>query len=201
MDWETLYGPHRHCRDDGKPCAQGYGVKNGPSRGQPRAWGQACAGRVVLRDGPASDGLEAEPALFETALRATARSVPVDKDTVWAWRHRVACHGRSVLRYGWPARHVSACQRAALWRGVPSKAAHLPGAQRYGDTSGDAWVWSALAPVGRLGRACVIGHRAQAGADGRRTRVAHGTDDFMPLGTSEPWPAYRHAWLPTYGAW
>src|SRR6266702_1383639 len=38
MDWETLYCPHRHCRGYGKPFSQGYLVKNGTSRGQPRAW-------------------------------------------------------------------------------------------------------------------------------------------------------------------
>jgi hypothetical protein len=84
IDWETLYGPHRHCRGYGKPCAQGYVVKNGTSRGQPRAWCKACEARVVLRYGTAYDGLEADPAIFETAvhalaeghvLRATARIV------------------------------------------------------------------------------------------------------------------------------
>jgi hypothetical protein len=54
MDWETLYCPHRHCRDYGKPFAQGYLVKNGTSRGQPRAWCKACEGSMVLsHDAPA----------------------------------------------------------------------------------------------------------------------------------------------------
>jgi hypothetical protein len=36
MEWETLYCPHRHCCGYGKPLAQGYVVKTGTSRGQPR---------------------------------------------------------------------------------------------------------------------------------------------------------------------
>jgi len=165
---------------------------------------------VVLSYGTAYDGLDADPAICETAvralaegnaLRATARSVHVDKDTVCAWRHRVACHCRTVMLYFWHDLHVSACQRDALWRVVPTKEAHLPGAKIYGDTSGDAWVWIAFAPVWRLVLAFVIGQRAQAGADGLLARVAHVTDDCMPRFTSDQLPAYRHALLHTDGAW
>ena len=72
MDWETLYCPHRHCRGYGKPFSQGYLVKNGTSRGQPRAWCTACEARVVLRYGAAYDGLEADPAIFEITVHALA---------------------------------------------------------------------------------------------------------------------------------
>jgi transposase-like protein/IS1 family transposase len=208
MAWETLSCPHRHCRGDGKPFSQGYVVKNGTSRGQPRAWCTACEARVVLRYGTAYDGLEADPVIFETAvralaegnaLRATARIVHVDKDTVCTWLHRVACHCRTVRLSFWHDLPVSACQRDELWSFVHTKEAHLPGAKRYGDTYGDAWGWIAFAPVWRFVLAFVIGKRDQAGADVLLTRVAHVTDDSMPLCTSDPLPAYRHALLHTYG--
>ena len=108
MNWETLSCPYRHCRGDGKPFSQGYLMKNGTSCGQPRAWCTACAARVVWSDGTAYDGLEADAAMFATAvralaegnaLRATARIVPVDKDTVCTWRHQVACHCRTLMLY------------------------------------------------------------------------------------------------------
>jgi len=70
MNWETLYGPHRDCRGYGKLFSQGYVVKNGTSRGQPPAWCTAREARVVLSYGTAYDGLEAAPAIFETAMRA-----------------------------------------------------------------------------------------------------------------------------------
>jgi IS1 family transposase len=101
----------------------------------------------------------------------------------------------------WHDLHVSGCQLAALWSFVHTKEAHLPGAKLYCETYGDAWVWIAFAPVWRLVLACVIGKRDQAGADVLLARVAHVTDDSMPLFTSDQLPAYRHALLHTYGAW
>jgi hypothetical protein len=68
-------------------------VKNGRSRGEPPAHCNACGGRVPLSSGPAYDGLETDRALCEMAvrvlaeghaLRATARIVQGDKDTVGA---------------------------------------------------------------------------------------------------------------------
>ena len=124
MDWKTLYCPHRHCRGYGKPFSQGYLVKNGTSRGQPRAWCTACEASVVLSYGTAYYGLEADPVVFETAvralaegnaLRATARIVQVDKDTVCTWLHRVACHCRTLMLYFWRDLHVSECQLDELW--------------------------------------------------------------------------------------
>jgi IS1 family transposase len=165
---------------------------------------------VVLSYGTAYDGLEADAAICETAVRAlaegnalrtTARIVQVDKDTVCAWLHRVAYHCRTLMLYCWRDLHVSACQRDALWSFVPTKEAHLPGAKIYCDTYGDAWVWIAFAPVWRLVLAFVIGKRDQAGADLLLARVAHVTDDFIPLFPSDQLPAYRHALLNTYGEW
>ncbi|MGE3536638.1 MAG: helix-turn-helix domain-containing protein [Candidatus Tectimicrobiota bacterium] len=210
MDWETLSCPDYDCRGYGKPFAQGYLVKNGTSRGQPRAWCKACEASVVLSYGTAYYGLEAEPAIFETAvralaegnsLRATARIVQVDKDTVCAWLHRVACHCRTVLLSFWRDLHVSECQLDELWSFVHTKEAHLPGAKIYCDTDGDTWVWSAFAPVWRLVLAFVIGKRDQAGANLLLARVAHVTDDAMPFFTSDQLPAYRQALLHTYGEW
>ena len=47
----------------------------------------------------------------------------------------------------------------------------------------------------------MIGKRDQAGADLLLARVAHVTDDSIPLFTSDQLPAYRHALLHTYGEW
>jgi hypothetical protein len=116
IDWETLYGPHRHFRGYGKPCAQGYVVKNGTSRGQPRVWCKACEARVVLRYGTAYDGLEADPAIFETAVRAggmpcAARDC-ADRDAVHRQRRRST--QASPRRYPWgPRLHV---HQAVAWR-------------------------------------------------------------------------------------
>jgi hypothetical protein len=68
------------------------------------------------------------------ALRATARIVQVDKDTVCTWLHRVACHCRTIMLYFWHDLHVSECQLDELWSFVHTKEAHLPGAKLYCDT-------------------------------------------------------------------
>ena len=136
MDWETLYCPNHHCRGYGKPFTQGYLVKDGTSRGQPRAWCTACEASVVLRYGTAYENLQTAVRALAAgnALRATARSVHVDKETVCAWLHRWACHCRIVLLYFWHDLPVSACHLDALWSFVPTKEAHLPGAKMSCDT-------------------------------------------------------------------
>jgi hypothetical protein len=57
----------------GQPFAQEYMVKNGTIRGQPRVWSLTCETRVVLRYGTAYNGLEADPVILETAVRADGR--------------------------------------------------------------------------------------------------------------------------------
>jgi hypothetical protein len=70
MDWESLYCPNRHCWYYGRPFFQGQLVKNGSSRGQQQARCGACETHVSIRYGTAYLDLQADPAIFETAVRA-----------------------------------------------------------------------------------------------------------------------------------
>jgi len=70
MDWESLYCPNRRCRYSGRPFLQGQLVKNGSSHGQKQALCGACETWVSIRYGTAYLDLRAEPAIFETAVRA-----------------------------------------------------------------------------------------------------------------------------------
>ena len=90
--------------------------------------------------GTAYYGLKADRALFEmavralaegNALRATARIVQVDKETVCAWLERVARHCRVVMLSLWHNVHVWEGQRDEFWSVVHTKEAHLPGAKLY----------------------------------------------------------------------
>lgn len=101
MDWETLYCPTRHCPWYGEPFRHSVLVRNGSSHRQRQALCRACGSSVSLRNGTAYRGLNADPLLFETAIRAlaegnslrsTARIVEIDKDTVCAWLDRAARH-------------------------------------------------------------------------------------------------------------
>ena len=181
MDWETLYCPNGRCEHYGKPFKTGRLVRNGSSRGEPQVLCRACGSTVTLRYGTAYYGLVAEPVKFETALRAlaegkslraTARIVAVDKDTVCAWLDRGARHCRAVILSLWRNLPVTECQLDELWSFIHTKQENLPGAKEYLDTYGDAWVWLAFAPVWRLVLGFVIGKHDQPYADRLVEQVA-----------------------------
>jgi IS1 family transposase len=85
----------------------------------------------------------------------------------------------------WRDLQVIACQLDALWSFVHTKPHHVPFARLYDETSGDAWVWIAFAPVWRLVVAFVSGKRTQQSADVLLERVLHVTDAHMPFFTSD----------------
>ena len=210
MDWESLYCPNQRCRYYGQPIGQGHMVRNGSSHGQPKALCQACGTYVSLKCGTAYLGLHADQAIFETAvralaegnaLRATARIMQVDKDTICAWLDRAAPHCRRVLRYLWRDLQVRECQLDELWSFVHTKEDHLPLAKLYDETYGDAWVWVAFAPLWRVVLAFVVGKRTQERAELLLERVVHVTDAYIPFFTSDQRPEYREAVLNTYGIW
>ena len=210
MDWETLYCPNLRCRYYGIPFYEGQMVKNGSSCGQKQGLCKACGSSVSLRYGTAYYDLEADPAIFEMAvralaegnsLRATARIVQIDKDTACDWLDRVGQHCRGVMLYLWRGLHVTECQLDELWSFVHTKERNLPYAKLYKETYGDAWVWIAFAPVWRLVLAFVVGKRDQENANMLLDRVAHVTDEHLPLFTSDQLPEYRTALLHTYGVW
>lgn len=124
LNWESLYCPNQHCRFYGISFYEGLVVKNGSSHGQKQALCKACGSSVSLRYGTAYLWLEADPAIFETAvralaegnsLRATARIVQIDKDTACDWLDRAAQHCRLIMLYLWRNLHVTECQLDELW--------------------------------------------------------------------------------------
>ena len=89
LHWETLSCLHQHGQGDGQPYTTGRVVQHGRNHGAPQAHGKGWGCREALRDGTASDGLDADRAIFESAVRtlaegntlcATARIVQVDED-------------------------------------------------------------------------------------------------------------------------
>lgn len=210
MDWETLYCPNRRCRYYGMPFAQGQLVKNGSSHSQKQALCKACGTYVSMKHGTAYLDLHADAAIFEIAMRAlgegnsiraTARIVQVDKDTVCDWLDRAAQHCRLVMLHLWRNLHVVECQLDELWSFVHTKEHNLPFAKLYDETYGDAWIWVAFAPVWRLVLAFVIDKRTQESANLLLERVIHVTDESIPYFTSDQLPEYRGALLEAYGIW
>ncbi|MCZ7567164.1 MAG: helix-turn-helix domain-containing protein [Ardenticatenaceae bacterium] len=210
MDWETLYCPNKRCKYYGWPFRQGKLVKNGSSYGQPKALCKECWTGVALSYATAYYGLERDPAIFETAvralaegnsIRATGRILQIDKDTVCGWLNRAALHCRSVVLYLGSHLQVTECQLDELWGFVHTKAAHLAFAKIYCETYGDAWVWLAFAPGWRLVLAFVVGKRNQESADLLLERVKNVTNEHIPCLTSDRLPEYEDALLHTYGTW
>lgn len=210
MDWETLYCPNRACSHYGRPFWRSWLVKNGSTRGQKQARCQACGRSIALTYGTAYFDLDAEPALFDTViralaegngLRATGRIVQIDKDTVAAWLQRAAVHCRQVMLYLWDSLSVTECQLDELWSFVHTKEHQLATAKRCCDSYGDAWIWLAFAPTWRVVLAFVVGKRTQASANQLLERVVHVTDDHIPFFTSDQLAEYRTALLHAYGQW
>jgi len=197
MNWETLYCPNRACPAYGRPFPQSRLVKNGSSHGQKQARCRACGRSVGIRYGTASWDVNADPAVFATAVRAlaegnslrgTARIVHIDTDTACDWLRRAALHCRLVMLYLWHQLSVTECHLDELWSFVHTKEQHLFTAKRVCETYGDAWVWVAFAPVWRLVVAFVIGKRTQASANRLRERVAHVTAGPPPCFPSDQLP-------------
>ena len=85
----------------------------------------ACGRTISVTYGTAYFQLDADPAVFELAVRAlaegnslrsTGRIVQVDKDTACAWLDRAARHCRLVMRSLWRQVPVAECQLDELWR-------------------------------------------------------------------------------------
>ena len=210
MDWETLYCPNRSCQYYGVAFHEGGLVKNGSSHGQRQALCRGCGTSVTVRYGTAYWDLNADPVLFEMAIRAlaegnslrsTARIIQIDKDTACDWLNRAAQHCRLVMLYLWRDLPVTECQLDELWSFVHSKEPHLAAAKLFCTTYGDAWVWIAFAPLWRLVLAFVVGKRTQANAHLLLERVAHVTTAAIPFFTSDQLAAYRTALLHVYGQW
>ena len=163
-----------------------------------------------MRYGTAYLGLEADPAIFDIAMRAlaegnslrgTARIVDVDKDTARNWLDRAADHCRLVMLHLWRQLPVRECQLDELWSFVHTKEHNLPEAKLYCETYGDAWVWIAFEPICRLVLAFVVGKRTQENADLLLARVAHVSKDPLPFFTSDQLSEYPNALLNVYGRW
>jgi hypothetical protein len=75
MDWETLYCPNRYCHYYGVPFRRSLLVKSGSSHEQKQALCRACGQSVSIRYDTAYVDLNADSAIFDTAIRALAEGI------------------------------------------------------------------------------------------------------------------------------
>ncbi len=208
MDTSTCYCRNRAC--------QLYGCSGQQARLRPRGTHNRalrfecgiCGHLVFARTGTAYAGIRLDEAIYRLgiillaeglAIRATARILEADKDTVCDWLPRLGEHCTRVLNYHFRNLHLTECQLDELWTFVYKKEAQLDPLEQVAGVYGDAWIWIAFAPVWKLVPAWVVGKRSLENAKLLVKRLHATTDGHIPLFTSDDLPHYANALLDEYG--
>lgn len=208
MDLTTCYCRNRHCDRYGLAEPQARLVRAGWHRGAPRLECVACRPRFSARAGTAYAGIRSPGFLFRNgvrqlaegaSIRATARNIESDKDTVAQWLPRVGRHCQRLLDYFLRNLHLTECQLDELWTFVYKKEKHLTAFEKIVGRYGDAWVWVAFDPVHKLVPAWRVGKRTLADAKQFMKTLKSKHDSHLPFFTSDDLPHYADALLDVYG--
>jgi IS1 family transposase len=132
-------------------------------------------------------------------VRASARILEVDKDTVNWWLRCLGMHGAEVMAYHFRHLHLTECQLDELWTFVKKKEERLTPLERMLDVHGDTWVWIAFAPITKVVPAWVAGKRTRQESTRLIQRLQSRTDGHIPFFTSDELPHYAAALLEVYG--
>ncbi len=178
--------------------------------GAPRFRCTRCDHLVGARTGTAYAGIRTDEFTYQsgakhlaegTSIRATARLLSLDKDTVCHWLPRLGEHCNRVMSYFFRDLHLSECQLDELWTFIYKKEEQLTPLDELLGIYGDAWVWIAFSPVYKLVPAWVVGKRTLANARQLVFRLKSATDGHIPFFTSDELPHYADALLEVYGVW
>ena len=202
-----------HCRNT--RCAQGGKMGNasalhpqGSDRGEVRLRCTACGDVVSASTGTAYAGIRTDLAQYALGakllaeglgVRATARILEVDKDTVNQWLRRLGPHGAAIMAYHVRHLHLTECQRDEWWTFVKKKEGHLTPLEHLLDLYGDTWVWMAFAPITKVVHAWVAGRRTRQESVRLIQHLQSSTDGSIPFFTSDELPHYAAALLEVYG--
>ena len=208
MDLSTCYCRNRRCL-----C---YGLTGKAARLQLAGWHRGarrwmcleCGHWVSARTGTAYAGRRTSEETFRNgirqlaegvSIRATARIIECDKDTVCAWLPCVGRHCWRLLDYFFRGLHITECQLDELWTFVYKKEEHLTVFERLAKRYGDTWIWTAFDPVCKLVPAWVVGKRTLGGAKKLINSLKSRLDSHIPFFTSDDLPHYADALLVVYG--
>ena len=168
MDLSTCYCRHRRCSCYGQTGSQAQLQLAGWHRGARRFKCLACGHWVSARTGTGYAGIRTSVPTFRqgvrqlaegTSIRAVARNIECDKDTVRLWLPRVGRHSRRLLDYFFRHLPLTECQLDELWTFVYKKEKHLTAFEKLAGHYGDAWVWIAFDPVHKLVPTWRVGKR------------------------------------------
>ena len=160
MHWATCHCRNKHCERCGKMGSTSALQPHGSDRGEVRFRCVACGHVVSARTGTAYAGIRTDLTQYALGakllaeglgVRATARILEVDKDTVNHWLVCLGTHCGAVMAYHFRHLHLTECQLDELWTFVMKKEAQLTPLERMLDLHGDTWVWIAFAPISSTG--------------------------------------------------
>jgi len=210
MDLSTCYCRNRDCWRYGHSGSGARLESAGWHRGARRLECLKCRHRLSSRVGTAYAGIRTPEGVYRkgvhhlaegVSIRATARLMECDKDTVCHWLPRVGRHCRRVRKYFFRHVHLTECQLDELWTFVYKKEKQLTMLEKLAERYGDTWIWTAFDPVHKLIPAWRVGKRT--GGDARKfTNTLKNTlDEHIPFFTSDDLPHYADALLEVYGVW
>jgi IS1 family transposase len=121
-------------------------------------------------------------------VRATARIMEVDQDTVNHWLVCLGTHCGAVMADHVRHLPLTECQWDELWTCVMKQEAQLTPLERLLDLQGAMWVWIAFAPISKLVPAWVAGQRPRQESKVLIQRLQSSTDGHIPFFTSDELP-------------
>jgi len=140
------------------------------------------------------------------SIRAVARVLGMDKDTVNKWVERLGEHCANIAAYHFRGLHLTECKLDELWTFVCKKEDQLTPLEQMLNVYGDTWVWKvavrgaiAFAPVCKLVPAWVAGKRTLKESRTLVKRLKNRLDGHIPFFTSDDLPHYADALLFVYG--
>src|SRR6266498_680803 len=168
MDVRTCHCRNRHCRYYGKTGQASRLRPYGSDRGEARFRCTMCGALIEARAGTAyadirtslpTYGLGAKLLAEGLSIRATARVLGIDKDTVCSWVCQLGAHCAAVAAYHFRQLHLSECQLDELWTFVRKKEERLTPLEQMLGLYGDTWIWIAFAPLSKIVPVWVAGKR------------------------------------------
>jgi len=208
MDLTTCYCRNRNCFRYGLSGPEARLIRRGWHRRAQRLECWECRHRFSARAGSAYAGIRSSEVLFRNgvrqlaegaSIRATARNIECDKDTVALWLPRVGRHCERLLDYFLRDLHLTECQLDELWTFVYKKEKHLTAFEKIAGRYGDAWIWVAFDPVHKLVPAWRVGKRTLTDAQQFMKTLKSRHDSHLPFFTSDDLPHYADALLDVYG--
>lgn len=208
MDLQTCHCRNRRCAYCGKLGSESRLRPYGSDRGEVRLRCATCGTVIEARANTAYDDIRTSLATYELgakllaegmSLRATARVLGVDKDTVCGWLCQLGEHCAHVATYHFRHLHLTECQLDELWTFVHKKEARLTPLEQMLGVYGDTWVWIAFAPLSKIVPVWVAGKRTLRTGRLLVKRLKNRLDTHIPFFTSDDLPHYADALLDVYG--